>query len=372
MLPGAAAAVARLNQAGRLVVVCTNQGVVGRGIIDEAMLAHIHDKLRERARPRRRPARRADPLPRPSPAAGTAAQARAGHAARSHDPVPGIAVGERHDRGWPDRSRGRACRRLRARAGAQRQGPRAPRRRACHARCCPSRSTRIWRAGWQRISMRPRKKAAPGQPIMRRLFGFLLLLAFLWFAGLVVFVSGLPGHPQEADRHTDAIVVVTGGSERLAEGIRLLNHGLADKLFISGVNAGTHMPDIIASLAAPGGEAFGQAAGLLHPRRLCRRQHAGQCGGDRGLDAGGGASFPAAGDRRLPHAAQPAGIPQRHAEDRDHRQSRLSRSGAPRILVAFARHGEPPHQRIRQISGGPAAHRDPSAAATPESSESKS
>ena len=46
MLPGAAAAVARLNQAGRLVVVCTNQSVVGRGIIDEAMLAHIHDKLR--------------------------------------------------------------------------------------------------------------------------------------------------------------------------------------------------------------------------------------------------------------------------------------------------------------------------------------
>jgi D-glycero-D-manno-heptose 1,7-bisphosphate phosphatase len=46
LLPGAAAAVARLNQAGRLVVVCTNQGVVGRGIIDEAMLAHIHDKLR--------------------------------------------------------------------------------------------------------------------------------------------------------------------------------------------------------------------------------------------------------------------------------------------------------------------------------------
>ncbi len=46
LLPGAAAAVARLNQAGRLVVVCTNQSVVGRGIIDEAMLAHIHDKLR--------------------------------------------------------------------------------------------------------------------------------------------------------------------------------------------------------------------------------------------------------------------------------------------------------------------------------------
>ena len=46
MLDGAAAAVARLNQAGLLVVLCTNQGVVGRGVIDERMLERIHDKLR--------------------------------------------------------------------------------------------------------------------------------------------------------------------------------------------------------------------------------------------------------------------------------------------------------------------------------------
>ena len=83
---------------------------------------------------------------------------------------------------------------------------------------------------------------------MKRLFGFLLLLAFLWVAGLVVFVSGLPARVEQPETHTDAIVVVTGGSERLAEGIRLLNHGLADKLFISGVNVGTHIADIIATL----------------------------------------------------------------------------------------------------------------------------
>jgi D-glycero-D-manno-heptose 1,7-bisphosphate phosphatase len=45
LLPGAADAVRRLNDAGRLVAVCTNQGVVGRGIIDERMLDRIHDKL---------------------------------------------------------------------------------------------------------------------------------------------------------------------------------------------------------------------------------------------------------------------------------------------------------------------------------------
>ncbi|MBI3506337.1 MAG: HAD-IIIA family hydrolase [Proteobacteria bacterium] len=46
MLPGAGAAVARLNEAGLLVAVCTNQSPIGRGIFDEAMLARIHDKLR--------------------------------------------------------------------------------------------------------------------------------------------------------------------------------------------------------------------------------------------------------------------------------------------------------------------------------------
>src|ERR1700687_1968322 len=46
MLPGAAEAVARLNEAGRLVAVCTNQSVVGRGVIDEQMLLMIHHKLK--------------------------------------------------------------------------------------------------------------------------------------------------------------------------------------------------------------------------------------------------------------------------------------------------------------------------------------
>jgi D-glycero-D-manno-heptose 1,7-bisphosphate phosphatase len=47
MLPGSAEAVARLNAAGHRVVVCTNQSVVGRGIIPPAMLDRIHDALRE-------------------------------------------------------------------------------------------------------------------------------------------------------------------------------------------------------------------------------------------------------------------------------------------------------------------------------------
>ena len=45
MLPGAGEAVARLNNAGRLVALISNQSVVGRGIIDAAMLARIQEKL---------------------------------------------------------------------------------------------------------------------------------------------------------------------------------------------------------------------------------------------------------------------------------------------------------------------------------------
>lgn len=48
MIPGAARAVARLNRAGVRVAVCTNQSVVGRGIIGREGLERIHLALAER------------------------------------------------------------------------------------------------------------------------------------------------------------------------------------------------------------------------------------------------------------------------------------------------------------------------------------
>ncbi len=94
---------------------------------------------------------------------------------------------------------------------------------------------------------------------MKRLLGLVLILGAAWVGGLVFFVSSLPGPSPAPERRTDAIVVVTGGSARVEEGIRLLNRGLAKKLFISGVNAGTNLRDMIASLP-PGAER--PAAGL--------------------------------------------------------------------------------------------------------------
>ena len=48
IIPGSARAVARLNQAGVRVAICTNQSVVGRGIIGRDQLDRIHRELAER------------------------------------------------------------------------------------------------------------------------------------------------------------------------------------------------------------------------------------------------------------------------------------------------------------------------------------
>ena len=46
-LPGALKAIARLNHAGILVGICSNQSGVGRGLFDTQMLSAIHQKLEQ-------------------------------------------------------------------------------------------------------------------------------------------------------------------------------------------------------------------------------------------------------------------------------------------------------------------------------------
>lgn len=53
LIPGAAAALRDLRSLGLVVVVVTNQSVVGRGLVDEAGLASIHDRMRELLRAER-------------------------------------------------------------------------------------------------------------------------------------------------------------------------------------------------------------------------------------------------------------------------------------------------------------------------------
>ncbi len=79
-----------------------------------------------------------------------------------------------------------------------------------------------------------------------------VLLAGL-VGGFVRFVAGLPNEVAQPARQTDAIVVLTGGTGRVSTGLRLLERGRADKLFVSGVYKGVDVSELLrVSQQAPG------------------------------------------------------------------------------------------------------------------------
>jgi len=57
-----------------------------------------------------------------------------------------------------------------------------------------------------------------------------------WGAGLIRFANGIPRQVADPHTPTDAIVVLTGGSERVTTGLRLLAEERAERVFISGVH----------------------------------------------------------------------------------------------------------------------------------------
>src|SRR3546814_336400 len=73
-----------------------------------------------------------------------------------------------------------------------------------------------------------------------------LVCAALLTIGFVVFVARLPRTVDDPASRTDAIVVLTGGSDRVSTGMRLLEAGLARDLLISGVPEAVRLGDIIA------------------------------------------------------------------------------------------------------------------------------
>lgn len=91
--------------------------------------------------------------------------------------------------------------------------------------------------------------AAPlAPPSRRRPRRVLLLLAgllVLFLCGFAAFALGLPKTPPPAGQRTDAIVVLTGGSERLKAGFEMLAEGSARKLFVSGVYRGVEVGELL-------------------------------------------------------------------------------------------------------------------------------
>jgi len=70
--------------------------------------------------------------------------------------------------------------------------------------------------------------------------------AFLaWLLGLAWFASRVPRVPSLDGEITDAIVVLTGGSNRLEEGLALLSKGRSKKLFVSGVHRGVMIDELL-------------------------------------------------------------------------------------------------------------------------------
>lgn len=91
--------------------------------------------------------------------------------------------------------------------------------------------------------------------ILRFLHAVILALGFcalLWLTGLIVFaehVGGLDAAIIDADpAPVDAIVVLTGGSERVRTGVELLKAGKGKKLFISGVHPGLTLEHILSAM----------------------------------------------------------------------------------------------------------------------------
>lgn len=89
---------------------------------------------------------------------------------------------------------------------------------------------------------RRRRKGARARRVLLAFAG----AAFLaWLVGLALFANMVPRTPLADGDVTDAIVVLTGGSNRLEQGLALLAQGMASKLFISGVHRGVALDDLL-------------------------------------------------------------------------------------------------------------------------------
>jgi uncharacterized SAM-binding protein YcdF (DUF218 family) len=87
----------------------------------------------------------------------------------------------------------------------------------------------------------------------RRLLHAALLAGAIWFFGLLIFAASIPAKVRDPATKTDAIVVLTGGGERLTEAFDLLSRGLAPRLYISGIAAGVDLTQVAGKVAEAGG-----------------------------------------------------------------------------------------------------------------------
>lgn len=96
--------------------------------------------------------------------------------------------------------------------------------------------------------MSERRFGGKRKEVRRRWTGRLVLALIVltaWTAGLVQFAKDLPKSVEDVSTRTNAIVVLTGGSQRLSVGFTLMANGMADRLFISGVYRGVEVKQLL-------------------------------------------------------------------------------------------------------------------------------
>ncbi|MEI9982499.1 MAG: YdcF family protein [Aliidongia sp.] len=81
--------------------------------------------------------------------------------------------------------------------------------------------------------------------IRRLLYRLVVMVVLVWLAGFVWFVHGVVQPVADPDSVTDAVVVLTGGSLRIDNGLALLAEGKAQKLFVSGVHQGVETGEVL-------------------------------------------------------------------------------------------------------------------------------
>ncbi len=98
--------------------------------------------------------------------------------------------------------------------------------------------------------------------IVKWLIWLVVVAGLCWGIGFLWFLSQIPQEPTAETVRADAIVVLTGGPERLNEGLRLFTEGRAPALFISGVGQKATLEEILANTRYP--QADGSAITLGH------------------------------------------------------------------------------------------------------------
>ena len=106
---------------------------------------------------------------------------------------------------------------------------------------------------------------------LRRLSYVVLLLVGLLFGGLLRFADTVAGLTPPEKPKADAVVVLTGGTQRIDQAVNLLETGTGQRLLISGVHPDTSAARIREMTRAPRSRALSSANAIIAAPIPCPR-----------------------------------------------------------------------------------------------------